>query len=277
MTDDGQHISPEDLTLHALQAFSRENGESVGMHIAECAVCREEIAAVNGDLALVALTVARRPIPQGAKERFMQRLAAAGPAGGMRRTETPVVPIDRRGKRAEWFPWSAVAALLLLAIGLGAQVMRLSEKLRGETEQAAQLAESNRALGEKNAHAQAVLELMTAPRAQRAVLMAATSRPVPVGRAVYLAESGGLIFQGSNLARLPEGKTYELWVIPANGKAPMAAGMFRPDARGDASVMMPQLPKGVPAKAFGVTIEGAGGSQTPTMPIVLSGAASAGE
>lgn len=277
MTDDSQHISPEELMLHAMQALPRADGESVGMHLAECAMCREEIAALNGDLALVALTVARRPVPQGAKERFMQRLVVAGPVGGMRRTESPVVPIDRGRKRAEWFPWAAAAALLLLAIALGAQVMRLSEKLRVETEQAAQLEESNRELGEKNAHAQEVLELMTTPRAQRAVLMAATSRPVPVGRAVYLAESGALIFQGTNLARLAEGKTYELWVIPANGNAPMAAGMFRPDARGDASVMMPSLPKGVPAKAFGVTIEKAGGSQTPTMPIVLSGAATAGE
>jgi hypothetical protein len=34
----------------------------------------------------------------------------------------------------------------------------------------------------------------------------------------------------------------------------------------------------VMAKAFGVTIENAGGAETPTMPIVLSGAASsAGE
>jgi len=31
------------------------------------------------------------------------------------------------------------------------------------------------------------------------------------------------------------------------------------------------LPKGVEAKAFGVTVEAEGGSATPTMPIVLVG------
>jgi anti-sigma-K factor RskA len=61
-------------------------------------------------------------------------------------------------------------------------------------------------------------------------------------------------------------------VIPADGKAPIAAGLFRPDAAGSASVLLPPLPKGVPAKAFGVTIEKAEGSATPTAPIILVGA-----
>jgi hypothetical protein len=38
---------------------------------------------------------------------------------------------------------------------------------------------------------------------------------------------------------------------------------------------MPDMPKGIEAKAFGVTIENAGGSATPTMPIVLAGSAPA--
>jgi len=51
--------------------------------------------------------------------------------------------------------------------------------------------------------------------------------------------------------------------------------LFRPDASGSASLVLPQLPSGVTAKAFGVTIENASGSATPTAPIVLSGAAPA--
>ena len=61
-------------------------------------------------------------------------------------------------------------------------------------------------------------------------------------------------------------------MIPADGKAPIPAGLFRPDAAGNASVVLPPLPRGVPAKAFGVTIEKAEGSATPTAPIILVGA-----
>jgi hypothetical protein len=273
---DGQHISQEDLALDAMQALPREQAESVRDHLADCMECREQLAALNGDLSLVALTVARRPMPQGAKERFMQKLAVAGPAGGVRQT-APVIPIESAPvkKRGAWVPWLAAAALLALAAGLGVRVMQLNGTLQEEADRVAKLTETNQQLVAQSAHAQAVLDVITAPHAQRAVLTAAKARPVATGHAVYLADNGALVFQGNNLARLPEGKTYELWLIPANGQAPMPAGMFRPDARGDASVMMPPLPKGVTAKAFGVTIENAGGSPTPTMPIVLSGAASA--
>jgi hypothetical protein len=41
---------------------------------------------------------------------------------------------------------------------------------------------------------------------------------------------------------------------------------------GTATLVLPMLPRGIAAKAFGVTIENAGGATSPTMPIVLSGA-----
>lgn len=276
MTDD-LHIPQDDLVLHAMQALSYEEAEPLRYHLASCAECRGRLAAVNGDLALVSLSVARKPVPEGAKQRFMQKIASAGTAGGLR--PATVMPIERAtARRSSSLSWLAVAALLLVAAGLGYQIMRLNGQLRAQSDRLARLTAANADLTASNAHAHEVLELMTAPHAQRAVLTAASSRPVPMGRAVYLAESGALIFQGSNLARLPENKTYELWVIPANGHPPMPAGMFKPDSMGYASIMMPPLPKGVMAKAFGVTVEKAGGSDTPTMPIVLSGAATlAGE
>jgi anti-sigma-K factor RskA len=98
--------------------------------------------------------------------------------------------------------------------------------------------------------------------------------PAPSARAVYLASRGALVLQASNMQPLPENKTYELWVIPTSG-APVPAGLFRPDSTGSASVVLPAIPRGVQAKAFGITIENAGGAATPTAPIILSGAAPA--
>lgn len=79
--------------------------------------------------------------------------------------------------------------------------------------------------------------------------------------------------EASDLKPLPADKTYELWVIPASGAAPIPAGTFQPDAAGSASVVMPKIPWNVPAKAFGVTVEHWGGSSTPTAPILLAGVA----
>jgi anti-sigma-K factor RskA len=80
-----------------------------------------------------------------------------------------------------------------------------------------------------------------------------------------------LIFQANNMAPLQTAKVYELWLIPANGGSPVPAGTFHPDNRGDASLIMPPLPKGIAAQAFGITIENEGGSQTPTLPIIMVG------
>ncbi|MBI1739915.1 MAG: anti-sigma factor [Acidobacteriales bacterium] len=55
----------------------------------------------------------------------------------------------------------------------------------------------------------------------------------------------------------------EQWLaclFPTNGGAPIAAGLFKPDARGNATVVNPPLPGGVEAKTFAVTLEPESGS-----------------
>jgi hypothetical protein len=156
------------------------------------------------------------------------------------------------------------AALAILAILLGVKNDALNKELRLASIQVAHLKD-------QSAQARQVLDLLTSHSAQRVLLTAGKKSVEPTGRAIYLAASGSLVFQASNLNLLAADKTYELWIIPVDGK-PIPAGLFRPDASGGASVVMPPLPKGVPAKAFGVTVERAEGSETPTAPIVISGA-----
>jgi len=269
---DIRHISQEDLALHAMQALSPEESASVRTHLTACAHCRDELASLSGDLALVALGAKQQPLPAGARERFFAKIASgANAAPAAERPAVVSIPIRRPNPAAVWIPWLAVAALLVVSITLGFQAHRLRLALDAETEASAKQAAAG-------ARAQQVLDVLSAPAAQHVLLTAAKTPPQPSGRAVYLASRGSLIFQGSNLAQLSQDKTYELWVIPANGSAPLPAGLFRPDASGNASVVLPPLPAGVPAKAFGVTIEKEAGSATPTAPIILAGAApSAGE
>ncbi len=75
----------------------------------------------------------------------------------------------------------------------------------------------------------------------------------------------------SNLPAVPEGWAYELWIIPAAG-APVAAGVFKPDEHGNAMMMDHEMPPGVEAKAFAITMEKEEGSDKPTTPILLMGA-----
>jgi anti-sigma-K factor RskA len=230
-------------------------------------VCRSELARLQGDLALVALSADQHPLPAGARERFVQRIA------GKIRSTPPVskraepVPIDRSPKfrGAGWSGWIAAAAVLMVAVGLGFEVTQLRARLH-ESESRIAVLEAGKSRADQ------VAEVLTAPTAQKVLLSAPKTPPSPTGRVVYLPSRGELILQANNLAPVPAGKTYELWVIPADGSAPVPAGLFRPDAAGNGSVVLPSIPQGVIAKAFGVTMEDAVGSKTPTAPILLAGA-----
>ncbi len=121
--------------------------------------------------------------------------------------------------------------------------------------------------------AREVLEALTDRTALRVTLTKPKGTPEPTGRTTYVASRGTLVFQGSNLTALAANKVYQLWLLPADGGAPVSAGTFSPDARGNATLVTAKLAGAVPAKAFAITVENDGGAVAPTMPILLVGAA----
>jgi anti-sigma-K factor RskA len=264
------HISQEDLALYATQSLSADESAAIRAHLAACALCRSELAEISGDLALLALSVEQQPLPDGARQRFLKRLdAEPAPERLSAQTSERMQKIDFAPPPAGrgfgfWIPWAVATVMTLIAVSLGLQNRSLNDQLQGESSMVTNLAA-------KASRAQQVLEVLSSPAAQRVVLTQAQTPAEPSGRAAYLADRGGLVFLGSNLKPLPADKAYELWVIPANGKAPLPAGVFRPDAVGFATVVLPPIPSGVAAKAFGITVEKASGSSVPTSPILLSG------
>jgi anti-sigma-K factor RskA len=266
MTGNG-HNTQEELASYAMQSLPVEESASIRAHLQSCAPCRAELAEVCGDLALLGVAVEQHPLPEGARERFLKRIASS-PAVQPQAPPADVIPISvKRARRGPgfWIPWVAAAAMAIVAISLGVQNRALNDELQDESNLLTNLAA-------QASRAQQVLEVLTAPSAQRVTLTEGKLPVQPMARATYLPERGGLILVATNLKPLPEGKTYELWVIPVNGNAPVPAGLFRPDAAGTATLVLPSLRAGVAAKAFGVTVEKASGSDAPTSPIILSGA-----
>lgn len=268
---DLQHISQEDLALYALQTLSQDESAALRGHLSNCEECRAELARLRGDLAMLALSADQHPLPAGAQERFAQRIAGEPQAIPSRAKGPEPVAIDRPSRFgiAAVAGWLAAAVLLIIAGGLSFEVSLLSVRLHDRDGRIAKLEASK-------SRAEQVADVLTAPAAQRVLLTAPKTPPTPTGRVVYLSSRGELILQANNLAPVPTGKTYELWLIPADGSAPVPAGVFRPDPAGNGSVVLPPIPHGVSAKAFGVTLEDAAGSKTPTAPILLAGAAPSG-
>jgi anti-sigma-K factor RskA len=218
----------------------------------------------------------------GARKNVAPASAAANEEPELRNTrsssrllEDDVPKRSAGGKVFSWLGW-AVAAGMAVAAG---NLYRQRDSLYQErdtlhatvVEQATKLDN----LGADTATARQVLDALTDTTAKRVTLTKTKGAPPPLpqGRATYVADKGTLVFLANNLDPLPPLKTYELWLIPAAaGSSPIPAGTFRPDERGNASVILPTLPKGVEAKAFGVTVEDKDGATTPTLPIILVGA-----
>ena len=167
-----------------------------------------------------------------------------------------------------WAGWAVAAGLAVMV----AQSSRERESLRTEV---ASVNHQIALVTAQSNDARRLADTINDPSAQRVTLTLSKQAPVPQGKVTYVASKGALVFVANNLEPLEPAKVYELWIIPAGGSAPIAVGTFHPDATGNASLITPKLPVGVAAKAFGITVENEGGSQTPTMPIIMAGAAGA--
>jgi anti-sigma-K factor RskA len=83
------------------------------------------------------------------------------------------------------------------------------------------------------------------------------------------SKSNGMIFSATQLPALPAGRVYQLWTI--TGTTATSAGLLTPDASGAVRIELPIPATATRPDAFGLTIEPAGGSSAPTLPIVLLG------
>jgi len=278
-----RHTDPEDLALYAMQLLSGEEAVAIAQHIEHCAECRRELAHIQGDLGTYAFTVEMHPPPVTARPRLLRQVARekrvapiSNPVIAAYGRSTSILgSVEEEEEQPKrhigsailgWSGWLIAACLAVAA----AFLYRQRTDLRGDL--ADQSGRISRLTAEA-AQAHQLLQALTDPQAVRVTLTAKPLPPKsgPVGGTTYNPEKGTLVFLAAGLEPLQTYKTYELWVIPADNSAPVAAGTFHPDDRGNASLIMPDLPKGVPAKGFGVTIEDEGGSQTPTKPLVMVG------
>jgi anti-sigma-K factor RskA len=238
----------EDLALYALGSLEGDERIKVEKHLEECGSCSRELELLRGDLGLLALTASGPKPPARSRQRLMSAIA--------REPRLPVAVASPARLRRSWsgsLGWIAAAALVLLSIGL----LRQNSSLQRD------LASLKAQFGEEGAKLQQANEIVATlvdPEAKKVELIAAGNKPQPRGKAIYQRHNRSLIFFASNLPPLPAEKIYELWLFPANGGAPIAAGLFKPDAHGSATVVNPPLPEGVEAKNFAVTLEPDSGS-----------------
>ncbi|TML13483.1 MAG: anti-sigma factor [Actinobacteria bacterium] len=183
--------------------------------------------------------------------------------------------------RGAWRLVGVVAAGTALVLGgLVARESRLASERGAEL---AALAAKNAELGtqvERQSHQLARLEaaldsqahVISVMGAPRTVTAALVPREGVTGRARVLvdAASGEAAIVASGLDPAPPGQTYEVWAIRGQGP-PEPAGLFTVSAEHAVAARIASVKNPAGVTAFAVSIEPAGGSATPTGPIVLVG------
>jgi anti-sigma-K factor RskA len=245
----------DDLSLYALGALQGEERLAVEKHLGDCADCRRELAQLQRDLALLALSASGPKPPLRSRERLMAAIAQ----------EPRRMPI-RLAKRKTWWTalaWAAAATTIVVITLLLRQNTDLRQRI-------AALEANSTGQQKQLLQAKELIATLTSADAVHFTLVAGKTPPQPQGKAIYLPSTGTLVFLASNMPELPPQKTYELWLIPTSG-APIPAGLFRPDTHGSAALIKPPLPTGVEAKTFAITVEPGAGSAAPTSTPIMIG------
>lgn len=259
-------ISTDDLILYAMHGASPDELAHIAGHISSCVGCRAELERIQADLAAVALTVPQVSPPTRVRENLLREIQ------GQKAEELGAAPVAGIFSRQRRWAAAYVAALLLaIASGLfwteNARLRFQVAALRKAVYQQQVLQRQDQAAIDRATQIQAMLN---SREAMRITMVAGQVKPQPRAQVIYSHQQGRLLLIASDLRPLPPNKTYELWLLPMEG-APMACGTFKPDASGNATMLHGQMPLGMQAKAFALTLEPEEGSTAPTSQPLLMG------
>ena len=258
----------ESLALYAIGSLDDpQDLAALEAHLGTCGDCRRELEALRADTALLALSATGPRPPARSRQRLLSAIAAEP---RVERRNPPRYAVGRL--RPHWFNLAPTLVMVLLAVFsiLLWRDLRNTRRVLRHTE--AQLEHMQVELARTNtelAEAKMIRDLMHAPDAWPLTLVSKRTPPQPQIKTLYSKQQGALLLMASNVTPLPGNKIYQLWLMPADGSAPMPAGWFKPDEKGNGMMFHKMASAGISAKGFAVTIEPPGGSQTPTMPIVM--------
>ncbi len=238
MQTHNEHIDLDTLAAYAFDALPPEDIVVVGVHIANCAQCQQEVASFRaiGDSLPYALTPAE-PSPD-LRDRVLARAKATPQRAGAttpRPTTKPAAPRFR-------FPWLRRLTPFAVAFALVAGV--LFGRYWPET----------------------APSLVNQPGVRE---VAMSGQGQASGVFAVAASSNRAQLEVVGLPALPAGQVYQLWLL--DGDTPISVGTFTVDAQGRGRLEFNGLAWSTDYNTVAITAEDSGGSPAPTSTILLAG------
>ena len=240
--DQNNHIAlQENLAAYALGALDPQETAALETHLQTCESCRAELAGYQQISTGLLAALPVRPPRSALRRSLQQRLAAQSPRGH---------------PRFSWSLGQLVFAGLLAAL-IGLNLLTISQVVSLRREQAE------------------LLDQKTSVQTALAMLAYPTTKSVAfeqngVSGSLLVDKQRNLVAVFAwNLAVLPAGKTYQMWLIDPQGDR-TSGGFIKPEA--DYPFVMAVINSPKPLTDFtglGITVEPSGGSPKPTGPRVM--------
>jgi anti-sigma-K factor RskA len=273
----------ERAAIYALDALTGEERREFETHLQSCLECAAELLTLRPAADALAQTVPQIDPPPALRNRVMT--AILGQTRAPARAATPAPPSAPRVQSTKTAPtrWLALAAMLLLAVGLGVyanglrgRVSRLESELDQARAQSAALqarvgrAETTLASAQTQLDsAQSQLAVFAAPDSRRVTLAAQKGAPDGVAGRADWSPSRGLALSVSNLPAPLAMRDYQVWLLTGGG--PVSAGLLPKNAVDGRTVVF-NAPAGAQAPiGFALSEEPEGGVPQPGNRIYLVG------
>lgn len=258
-------------SIYALGALDGEELREFEAHLhTGCPLCALQIQEYREAVASIPEALAHVKPSQDLKSRLMVRLEqeTSVPRVVDFKAGTRMAPASPARKRG-WLPWAcAAAAAIALMVSLS-RVSSLQRELGEQRERLGQRLEELKVFERLLTEEKEITQFVSEPRVRMTPLAGTDKSPQAAGKILWSVEERRALFYASKLPALPEGKTYQLWII-ANNK-PFDAGIFSVDAQGRGFLRVPSLSEADKAQKFAVTVEPAGGVPQPTGDMHLLG------
>ena len=178
--------------------------------------------------------------------------------------QSKVIPLTSRPNRFQKLGWAASFALL---IGIGFQYYKINEsasKLSAIAIEKVKLQKSVVDLESKSKETETALAVIRDTKNTVVALAGQKIAPNAYAKVYWNKEKRTVFVDASGLPKTPKGMVYQIWALKLNPLTPTSIGLLE-NAQAKNNTNLFEVANTNEAEAFGITLEPAGGSKTPTL------------